>query len=429
MKAPIETRALQTIRVLTIALLSFNHSIVWSQSSLGKSIYEARCAMCHGAEGKGNGLAAHFLHPPPRDFTEGKFKFRTTESGSIPTDADLQRTIEEGLHGTAMPDWKDFISGDSLADVVTYVMSFSPRFKNEKPNVVTLSPPIPSSPASIEAGKKVYAQLQCESCHGTDGDGKDATASGFVDDWGNEISASNLREPWTFRSGSGARDTYLRVRTGIDGTPMPSYIGSATDKDLWNLANYVASIGRKPIWEMDAAEVRRHYADLAAERKTHPVEYGKYLVQTRGCETCHSTYNDGGAINESLRFAGGMKWSLGPYGVVTTQNLTSDKETGLGAWTNDDIKRGITKGIRKDGTRSIPFPMPWTSYANLSDDDMNAIIAYLRTIPPVYNRIPEPESLNIFSYLWGKLKMLILREDFATFTYPGNAGTTKEGKP
>lgn len=397
-----------------------------SEKLPGKSLYEARCAMCHGTDGKGSGVAAPFLHPRPRDFSSGKYKFRTTESGSIPTDADLERTIREGLHGSAMPDWKDFLAGDSLSAVISYIKSFSPRFRIERPAIVRLGTPVSSSPAGIEAGKKLYFQLQCSSCHGTDGQGKDAEAGDFVDDLGNDVSATNLTEPWTFRGGSTANDIYLRIRTGIDGSPMPSYIGSAGEKELWNLANFVVSLGRKPIWSMNEAEVQRHFDQLAQQTKKDPVKRGQYWVRVLGCMGCHSPFDAKGQLIEQLRFAGGMKWSLGPYGYVTTTNLTSDKETGLGEWTDEEIKRGINRGIRRDGSRSIPFPMPWTSFANLNDDDLSAIVAYLRTIPPLNNRIPEPESLNIFSYLWGKFKMLILGEDFAALMYPGNAGATRE---
>src|SRR5258707_10377739 len=90
-------------------------------SPLGKELYNGRCTICHGAEGKGDGVAAALLHPRPRDFNSGKYKFRSTESGGIPTDQDLERTIRSGLHSTAMPDWKDFISGDSLNAIVQYV--------------------------------------------------------------------------------------------------------------------------------------------------------------------------------------------------------------------------------------------------------------------------------------------------------------------
>jgi len=394
--------------------------------SLGKSIYDARCSMCHGTDGKSSGIAASFLNPRPRDLTSGQYKFRSTESGSIPTDEDIERTVREGLHATAMPDWKDFIKGDSLSAVVAYAKSFSPRFQNEQPKPVTIGSMVPATQASIESGKKVFDKLQCYTCHGTDGAGKEAVASDLIDDWGREIAATNLTEPWTFRGGSAPRDIYLRFRTGIDGTPMPSFVGSASDKEMWDLANYVVYIGRKPVWEMTASEVAQHYAGIDAQWKANPVARGKYLVRSLGCGDCHTPYNENGTQMEQFHMAGGLNWTLGPYGKTTSANLTSDKATGLGNYSDDEIKRAMTRGIRRDGTRMIPFPMPWTSYANLSDDDIHAVITYLRTLPPVYNKIPGREPLNFFSYLWGKFKMLILKKDFPGSALPGNAGTTRE---
>ena len=395
-------------------------------STLGKTIYDSRCAMCHGTTGKGDGYAAPWLHPRPRDFTEGKYKFRSTESGSIPTDDDLRQVVLNGLHGTSMPDWKPFITGDSLAAVIEYIKSLSPRFAMEQPKPVTLAAEVPGSRVNIEAGKMVYENLQCASCHGTDGKGKGAVATDLIDDWGNELAATDLTEPWNFRSGSTPKDIYLRFLTGIDGTPMPSFIGSASDKEMWNLAYYVASLSRKPTWSMSEAEIKEHYSHFDQQNKANPIERGKYLVRMFDCAGCHTPYTEDGHMMEQLRFAGGLKWSVGPYGNVTSYNLTSDKETGIGNWTDDEIKRTMTKGIRKDGSRSLPFPMPWTSYANIRDEDLHAVIAYLRTLPPIYNKIPEPESLNIFSYLWGKFKMLILKKDFVTTVTPGNAGMVKE---
>ncbi|MBI5049170.1 MAG: hypothetical protein HZB54_09555, partial [Deltaproteobacteria bacterium] len=67
----------------------------------GKLIYFKRCSFCHGLEGDGDGPAADSLDPRPRDFTAGTYKFRTTQSGELPTDEDLFRTISRGLNGTA----------------------------------------------------------------------------------------------------------------------------------------------------------------------------------------------------------------------------------------------------------------------------------------------------------------------------------------
>jgi len=397
-----------------------------SEASLGKVLYEARCVQCHGKDGKGSGPAASLLNPRPRDFTTGKFKFRSTESGSIPTDDDLLNSIRNGLHGTSMPDWQNFLGGDSLHAILAYVKSFSPRFQNEKPKAVTVGKPTLSSPQSIAAGKRVFQALQCAACHGTDGMGTGAVTSTFLDDWGHEIRATNLTEPWNFRGGATPHDIFLRFRTGIDGTPMPSFIGSATEREMWDLANYVASLSRKPVWEMSEQELMAFYVMLDNSAKQDPVERGKYLVTTLGCGLCHSPLREDGSAIEELALAGGQRWDLYPFDNVVSYNLTSDKETGLGDWTDEQIRTFVTKGVRRDGTRMIPFPMPWPAFAHLKEGDLNSIIAYLRTLPPVYNKIPSPKSPNIFSYLWGKFQTLLLKKDLPIHLYPGNAGTTRE---
>jgi cytochrome c oxidase cbb3-type subunit 2 len=397
--------------------------------TLGKAVYDARCVQCHGSTGKGDGAAAALLNVRPRDFTSGKYKFRSTESGSIPTDEDLSATIQNGLHGTAMPDWKPFIGGDSLKAVIAYIKSFSPRFENEKPKPVNIGPAVPSSPATVAVGKRVFEKLQCAKCHGTDGAGAEVVATELKDEWGRETQATNLTEPWNFRGGATARDVYLRFRTGVDGTPMPSYKGTASESEMWSLANYVLSIKRKAAWEMNERELKGFYTTLDKRNKDNPLQRGKYLVETLGCGFCHSPLNADGSIDESKKYAGGQTWRLTPYGDFVSYNLTSDKETGLGGWTDAEFKKFITTGVRRNGTRMLPFPMPWSGYAGMKDDDLNAITAYLRTLPAVYNKIPDPKSPNIFSYLWGKFQMLILKKDLPFFTYPGNAGTAKEMKP
>lgn len=324
-----------------------------------------------------------------------------------------------------MPDWEPFLHGDSLKAVVEYMKSFSPRFKNGKPKSVLLGSPIPSSPQSITAGKTVYEKLQCATCHGDDGMGKGAVATDLKDDWGHDIKAPNLTESWTFRGGPTAHDIYLRFRTGIDGSPMPSYVGSASDKEMWDLANYVVSLSRKPVWEMNEDQVRQFYAAQEADGRNNPVKRGKFLVESMGCGDCHSPIRaDGGEIEE-LHLAGGQRWSLGPYGSFVTPNLTSDKETGLGNWTDQDIKNVLTKGIKKDGSRMLPFPMPWTDYSHMNENDMNALISYLRSVSPIFNKIPPQEPLNIVSYLVEKFKMLILKEPISAGIESGNAGSAK----
>jgi mono/diheme cytochrome c family protein len=397
-----------------------------AQASLGKTIFDARCSPCHGISGKGDGAASALLNPRPRNFTSGMFKFRSTESGSLPTDDDLMTTVKNGLYGTAMSDWAPFITGDSLKAVVNYMKTFSARFQNEKPHPVHISSQIPSSAASIVAGKKVYAKLQCANCHGTDGAGAGVIAKDFKDNWDFETNAVNLIEPWTFRGGSSARDIYLRFRTGVDGTPMPSYAGTVSEKEMWDLANYVVSIGRKPVWKMNENEIREFYAKLDAQAKADPVERGKYLVRTIGCASCHSTYTDDLRLVEGTQLSGGLTFDLYPFGKYVARNLTSDMETGLGNWTDQEIKRAFTQGISRDGRKFLPFPMAWPAYASMKEDDQNAIVTYLRTVPAVHHKIPDPEKPNIFSYLWGKFRMLILKERIPSPAYPMKEATEQQ---
>lgn len=266
------------------------------------------------------------------------------------------------------------------------------------------------------------------SCHGTDGNGTDAIASDLQDDWGHPLKPTNLTEPWTFRTGATAKDIYMRLKTGIDGSPMPSFSGATSDRELWDLANYVVSIARKPVWEMSGPEIKRFYAMQDSLARQRPVERGRQLVNTLGCVYCHTPVRDDGSVIEELYLAGGQRWNLYPFDDVVSYNLTSDKETGLGGWTDEQIKTFVTKGIRRNGTRMIPYPMPWAAYAGLKEDDLNALIAYLRTLPPVHNKIPDPKSPGILSYLWGKFQALILKRSLPLHSYPGNAGST-EGKP
>ena len=78
-----------------------------------------------------------------------------------------------------------------------------------------------------------------------------------------------------------------------------------------------------------------------------------------------------------MRLAGGLLIRIEPFGDFPTGNLTSDKATGLGNWTNDEIKRAITKGILRDGSRLLPYPMDYASYSTMAPDDLDAIVAYL----------------------------------------------------
>ena len=393
----------------------------------GTVLYQERCASCHGNGGRGDGEYAGLLNPRPRDLTTGRYKFRSTETGSLPTDEDIAHSITEGLHGSSMPSWKGFLSPEQVRALVVQVKSLSPRFASEQPRPIVVGAEMPASPQNIAAGAAVYEKLKCGACHGTDGRGTGAIANDLKDDSGRSTRATNLAEPWAFRGGNTARDVFLRFRTGMNGTPMPSFLGAATEPELWQLALYVKSLGRKPLWEMKGEEVAAFYREQEQEAGKDRVRHGEYIAAISGCAFCHSPFRDDSTMIDGLKMAGGQKFDVVPFGTLVSYNLTSDKDTGLGGWTDDQIKTLVTSGVRRDGSRMIPFPMPWPNYANMKPDDLNALVAYLRSLPPVSNRIPAPQSPNIVSYLVGKFRMLILQKDPPLFSYPGNAGVANEG--
>src|SRR5262249_15059487 len=153
------------------------------------------------------------------------------------------------------------------------------------------------------------------------------------------------------------------------------------------------------------------YQGLEESEKQDKVRRGQQLINTLGCAFCHSPIKDDGSLVEEFKLAGGQRLSVYPFPEYVTYNLTSDKATGLGGWTDDQIKSVVTRGTRPDGSRMLPFPMPWPSYGSLKPEDLDALVAGLRALPPVSNAIPAPREPNIVSFFWGKFEMLILKKD------------------
>ena len=121
-----------------------------------------------------------------------------------------------------------------------------------------------------------------------------------------------------------------------------------------------------------------------------PVERGRYLVTLGGCNDCHTPGYFLGKPDFSKALSGSeVGFAIPGQGVFVGRNLTPDKETGLGSWTDDQIVVALTSGMRPDGRELAPI-MPWRSFAHLSPDDARAIVAYLRSLPPVKHAVPGP---------------------------------------
>ena len=116
----------------------------------GRTIYLEECAICHGPAADGEGMAAHMFQVKPRDFRRGVWKFRSTPTGSLPTDEDLVRTTRRGLPGSAMVP-QDHLTEAEIRDVVAYVKTLSPRFAAEPPPAPVPIPPAPAATADLLA--------------------------------------------------------------------------------------------------------------------------------------------------------------------------------------------------------------------------------------------------------------------------------------
>jgi DMSO reductase family type II enzyme heme b subunit len=217
----------------------------------GQVIYFRRCSFCHGLIGDGNGPAADYMDPRPRDFTLGTFKFRTTESGELPTDEDLFRTVSRGLSGTGMQAFDDEKIKNGLSEqerwaVIYYIKTFVPEFEDPEfdPYKKTVSLPAnmpPYNDDSIAKGKEIFERAKCWECHGKQGRGDGQKAFDRKDDWGFPIRIRNVTFPWKIKAGTDVADIYMRFSTGISGTPMPSFVKALNEEERWYLANYIKS--------------------------------------------------------------------------------------------------------------------------------------------------------------------------------------------
>jgi mono/diheme cytochrome c family protein len=120
------------------------------------------------------------------------------------------------------------------------------------------------------------------------------------------------------------------------------------------------------------------------------VERGRYLVNLGGCNDCHTPGYFFGQP-DMARFLGGSDaaFEMPGLGAFVGRNITPDKETGIGDWTEEQIVTALQTGVRPDGRILAPI-MPWPALANLTDEDVRAIAAFLKSIPPVSNAVPGP---------------------------------------
>jgi len=241
--------------------------------------------------------------------------------------------------------------------------------------------------------------LTCGNCHtpkGPTGEIMDKAFSGGLswDEPPFKVTASNITQDNETGIGN-YTDAELKqvLRKGIkrNGVPvamiMPSgFYEIMTDRDLDAVIAYLRTI--KPIKNTVPDPIYKtaqgHPIPPGGEKPftegmlSDKVKKGFYLATIAHCMECHTPMGPRGRDFASKLGTGGFEFP-GRWGVSVSRNITSSKEKGIGGWTDEEIKRAITQGVSRDGSKLKP-PMGYHYYSTVSTDDLDAIVAYLRTV-------------------------------------------------
>ncbi len=184
--------------------------------------------------------------------------------------------------------------------------------------------------------------------------------------------------------------------------PYPNF-NRMSDEDLYSIIAYLRTL--PPIQNtvperslnfplnLIVKTIPRPHASLTSPEPSDSIAYGRYLVNAAGCGNCHTQMTKGEPI-PGMEFAGGFAFPL-PQGTVRSANITPDDETGIGGWTRDLFVLKFKQFATQDSTATTPESMgyntvmPWTKYAGMTEADLGAIFAYLRTVAPIHNLVTK----------------------------------------
>jgi mono/diheme cytochrome c family protein len=243
--------------------------------NLGKQVYTEYCMACHGVQGDGNGSSAKGSVPPPRNFTQGLFKFGHVKEGGLPTNADFSRIIKGGLNGTAMLKWD--VSDKQVYAVTQYIKTFAPKVWQNKE--VEVGTPIKATKDpyglarkgfAIQEGEKIYHVVaQCQSCHRayvtkTELSNMNQQVNGeSITDFDSDMyQMKNQESEYYFydskdrfakflppdftwheiRSATTEEEIYKRLVSGVTGSGMPAWRDVLEDEQIWATAYYIRSL-------------------------------------------------------------------------------------------------------------------------------------------------------------------------------------------
>lgn len=385
-----------------LGMLAWLPALAWAAddpSAIGLA-RDKNCLACHAIDKK-------LMGPAFKDVAE---KYRGTSS-ALDALADKVRRGGAGVWGS-MPMPANPVTPDEARRLIRWILSGAPaptgagpagEKTSAKGGARANAPGEPKAdPAMLARGKYlVNSIMSCGNCH-TPRTGDNSVIAGQELSGGRSydtprflITPSNLTSDRETGLGSwSAADLKKALVEGIrpNGLPlapmMPvSFFKALTPQDLDAVATYILSLPPKvskapsPVYRQ--AFARESYPDAersysAREVETNQEVRGKYLATLGHCLDCHTPLRGGHADYEADGGRGGK-----PVGLerVIAPNITSHPAAGLGNWTDAEIKRALTQGIARDG-HTLKYPMPWPFLASLTPPDVDALVAWLRALPP-----------------------------------------------
>jgi mono/diheme cytochrome c family protein len=303
-------------------------------------------------------------------------------------------------------------------------VGYTTREGNTKPRVALLrfNPTV----ARLERGRYIVeGPAHCFQCHSEvdwqnpgaqPKPGKRGAGTIFVEagmDW---LVAPNITPDRETGAGNWTDEQFARaIREGIghDGRrlfPMMPYMNfrEMSDEDLASVVVYIRSINpvrnivpRTVLPDPIKSSLPPHrpiIASVPGPDMSNPVARGKYLVTLGNCMSCHTPMNKQGQPLKQLAFAGGLRFT-GPWGQVSSANITPDP-SGISYYDEALFVKTLRTG--QVGSRKLNSIMPWGYFRNMTDDDLKAIFAYLRTVTPVQHRVDNTEEATVCEVCGGK---------------------------
>ena len=258
--------------------------------------------------------------------------------------------------------------------------------------------------ASLERGRYLVETIAaCGNCHTPKGPGGPLPGKALAGNWVVEDNppfravAPNTTPDhatgiggWTDAQIARAIREGIRPDGSLIGPPMPiGLYRGLSDDDLAAMVAYlrsvpaVANTSEKSTYRIPLPpDYGPPVGQVAAPPRTDAVAYGGYLAgPVAHCTECHTPMLEGGRRDATKLGAGGQAFA-GPWGSAVAANITSSHASGLGAWSDAEIERAIRTGVSRDGRRLHP-PMAFAQYRDIAAPDMAALIAFLRSLPPI----------------------------------------------